>query len=197
MLSAASTEVAATHTRLVFVLAAFGLSLPSVLTAQRRLPLRPGMRVRVVLRPANAQPVAPVSGTLCRLRGDTVAVVTVGSRYDTTIIALTEGRRLEVGLPIGARQGGTGAIIGAGVGALAGAGIAAATWRPCTGLCIYHPSRGVQTLIGAGIGAAGGALLGYIVGNRARANEWVPVSTAGVHVGLAPGSAGLGAAVSF
>ena len=181
-----------THTSVWLVGVLLGLAAVAPLAAQRPPQLALGQQVRVVQRAAHGRLSVIASGTLYRLQGDTVVIQPNGSGvFETT--ALNQGRWLEVPFGKGPRQGRAGALTGLAVGGLAGAVIAADAWRSQIG----GLSRTTQTLLGAAIGAGGGALIGYSVGSVIRSTGWVAVGTAGLHITLAPGGAGLRATLAF
>jgi hypothetical protein len=194
--------------RSAFLVASLSLlfALAQPLPAQTDLNLAKGARVRVLIPAGDGQPERYVFGSLVRLEGDSVVIVTWGPlptagviagdprSPKTTIIALDRGKRLE-GIVDSRGHGGTGAALGAVLGALVGEEIGRASWRPCTQTgflaCWMYWSKGEQAAGGAILGGAGGALLGFVVGAGIRTETWGPLHTAGVRLAVTPHAVGI------
>jgi len=158
------------------------LALVAPLSAQPAPVLAKGAQVRVVI-PVAGESVRHVAGTLVRLGGDSLVLAVGAASADTAVylIASGSGMRLEQ-LVKGRGHPYEGVLFGAAAGALVGAFIGARIDEDCTGFCF----DGLATKLGAGIGALGGGVVGALVGNTIRTKRWVPVSTDGLRISLAP-----------
>ncbi len=163
-----------------------GVLAPATLAQDPPL-LREGLVVRVVTqRPGATASTVLARGTVRRLAGDTVALISGGLTQPTVqTVVVTDSRRVDV-LVARRTRGREGAAIGMVVGALVGAVVGAATWDPCTHTptswvdmtCMFHPSQGEQAAGGALLGFLGGAVVGLIVGTTIRIDRWAPVRAA-------------------
>jgi hypothetical protein len=170
------------------------LSCTQPLSAQSIPVLGRGTRVRVVIPADSARPERALSaGNLVHLSGDTVAIA--GGLHQPETFILGPGRRLEVRTGPGRGHAGKGALWGLLVGGFGGAIIAAAAYQPCpaNSLCVADMGSGGSAAGGFLLGGLAGAGLGAIIGSGIRHEEWTPVPTSGVRVGLLvlPRGAGL------
>ena len=162
--------------------------------AVAQAPVAPGDRVRVVIPGNDGDGDRYIVGTLVRLAGDTATLLvnSTGWRPDSLRYALNDsaGRHLErvVGIR---RNGGKGALIGALAGGTTLAIVAAATWKPCTGWCLFASTREEDALGGFFVGGVSGAAVGWLIGRAYQTELWGPVTTSGVSVTFRPGSVGL------
>jgi hypothetical protein len=157
------------------------------LQAQTDTTLAKGARVRVAI-PTSAQSTRYVTGSLVRLRGDTVALTPTQSPSDTVIYHLGVASGMQLERAMGSR-GHTveGLFVGALLGGVVGGVAGHASNANCKSWCFEDLAVGV----GVGIGAAGGGLLGGLVGHGTRSEKWVSVHTAGLRIALAPRRVGV------
>lgn len=138
-------------------------------------------------------------GIVTAVRGDTLDLRTVRGQVPL-VFPLDRVERLALG--VGRRgHGGAGAIIGVVSGGVLGWVVGSATYRPCTGWCIFAPdSREQAATIGAVFVGVAGAELGLLIGGKIMTEVWQPVPLDAVRLEVAPmpaGRLGIGASIRF
>ena len=150
---------------LTFLFAILPVTPFTSVTAQQRLPVKPGDRVRVT---APALGVSKHAGVLAAMSTDTVAV-------DTLRIPLASVTRLEVSRARGPSSKGAaiGALVGGGLGVAAELGPAGIVFGAGVGALLGTSSR-VRKRAGIGllVGAATGAVIGLASGDDPPCSGW-------------------------
>lgn len=140
-----------------------------------------------------------VDGIVTAVRADTLELRTVRGQVPL-VLPLDHVERLELGV---GRKGhaGRGALIGAVAGGVLGWVVTAATYRPCTGWCLFGSySRDEEATIGAVFVGVAGAEMGLLIGGKILTEVWQPVPLDAIRLGVAPlpsGRLGLGASLAF
>jgi hypothetical protein len=140
-----------------------------------------------------------VDGIVTAVRGDTLELRTVRGQVPL-VLPLDRVERLELGVGR-TGHGGTGAFLGLVAGGALGWVVGTATYRPCTGWCLFVPdSREQAGTIGAVFVGVAGAELGLLIGGKVITEVWQPVLLDAIRLGVTPlpaGRLGVGASIQF